>query len=281
MTDTIRCPDCGHENPPGSVSCEACNFPLGGLPLTAPVDATAGTMPPAGSTVASATGTTEAGSGAGPPAPASHAAEPVIVIPRPVRRPRARPPASGMSLSLWLFFGSVMVAVLLWTAINGFHSSNTPVEGANERQQSEADSVRGVLAKDSTNVDAQIALGDILYDTGNWKDAIAHYDAGIARDSSRSNALVDAGVSWYNLSNPTEAERYFRLALSRDPHQPVALFNLGVVYESRQDWDAALEFYHRALQSGPPEGMKQPLMDHMQQVLQKSGKRAPPLPDGH
>ena len=32
MPESKRCPDCGHENPPGSESCEACNFPLAGLP---------------------------------------------------------------------------------------------------------------------------------------------------------------------------------------------------------------------------------------------------------
>jgi Flp pilus assembly protein TadD len=174
----------------------------------------------------------------------------------------------------------VCAVVLIWTAINGFHASNTPVQGATERQQTVADSLHAVLDRDSTNVAANIAMGDVLYDTGNWEQAIHHYQLGVAGDSSRTNALVDLGVSYYNLGNTTEAERHFRLALARDPHQPVALFNLGVVYEAREDWKRALEFFHRALQSDPPEGMKQPLMDHMQAVLQKSGTKAPPLPDG-
>jgi cytochrome c-type biogenesis protein CcmH/NrfG len=248
MPETIRCPDCGHENPAGRTSCEACNFPLTGLPE--------------------------------PPRPPVSSGEPVIVIPRPVRRPRPRPPASGTTLSLWLFFGTVCAVVLIWTAINGFNSSNAPVEGASEHQQGVVDSLRKVLAKDSTRADAQIALADILYDTGNWQEAVAHYRAGIARDSSRTNAIVDLGVSYYNLGNSAEAERDFRLALARDPHQSVALFNLGVVYEAREEWDTALQYFHRALESDPPEGMRPPLMEHMQSVLQKSGKKAPPLPDG-
>jgi tetratricopeptide (TPR) repeat protein len=185
-----------------------------------------------------------------------------------------------MSMSLWLFFGTVCAIVLIWTAVTGYHASNTPVEGASERQQRVADSLRTVLAKDSMDVAANIRMGDLLYDTGNWALAIRHYGRAVARDSSRTDALVDLGVAHYNLSNVAEAERHFRLALARDPHQPVALFNLGVVYEGREDWDTALEFFHRALQSDPPEGMKPPLMEHMTQVLQKSGKQPAPLPDG-
>jgi tetratricopeptide (TPR) repeat protein len=95
-----------------------------------------------------------------------------------------------------------------------------------------------------------------------------------------SHALVDLGVCYYNLGDTPEAERHFTLALRRDPHHPVALFNLGIVHERRSEWERALEYFHRALQSQPPEAMREPLMEAMARVQEKTGKQAAPLPDG-
>ena len=106
-----------------------------------------------------------------------------------------------------------------------------------------------------------------------------HYRSAIARDSNRTSVLVDLGVCYYNLSHADDAERLFRLALVRDPHQPVALFNLGIVYERRSELEKALQYYHHALESGPPEEIKQPIIEAMQRVLKQTGKVAPPLPD--
>ena len=82
------------------------------------------------------------------------------------------------------------------------------------------------------------------------------------------------------MGNAAEAERVFGVALARDPHQPQALFNLGIVAEGRGDNAGALGYFHRALQSAPPEAMKQPIVEAMQRVIKKTGKIAPPLPDG-
>ena len=243
MSDTIRCPDCGHENPRDAESCEACGFPLTSQPMAGP-----------------------------PPAPSPPA---VILPPRPPRRP---PRASNEALSLWLVFGTIMALIVIYVAVKAnVDRAMPPVEGASPTQQTSSDSLRRVLEKDSTNVEAQVRLGDVLYDTANWSEAIVHYRAAVRRDSSLGNALVDLGVCYYNLGDANEAERDFLLALQRDPHQPVALFNLGVVYERRSDAGRALESYHRALQSGPPPEMRQPLIDAMNRVQEKSGKRAPPL----
>jgi hypothetical protein len=52
------------------------------------------------------------------------------------------------------------------------------------------------------------------------------------------------------------------------------------VYERREDYNEALRYFHRAMESDPPEGMKQPLVDAMMNVQKKLGIKAPPLPDG-
>ncbi len=187
----------------------------------------------------------------------------------------------SMPVTLWLFMGVVAAVALVWTAYTSFRKNNEPaVEGSSENQQQEADSLRLVLAQDSTNVPANIALANVLYDTANWAQAIPYYARAIARDSSRVEAIVDMGVCYYNQGDVPHAEQLFNLALAHDPHQPVALFNLGVVAERRDDSQGALKYYHRALESGPPDEMKTVLVQKMQALLKKTGQVPPPLEQG-
>jgi cytochrome c-type biogenesis protein CcmH/NrfG len=249
MSEINRCPDCGHVNPPGSASCEACNFPLS------------------------------------PPEPAAAEPRPSTAapsIPRPRRPLRRRPrPASNQALQLWLLFGFIAAAVVTYVAVKAnLDRASQPIEGSNAEQQKEADRLTAALAKDSTDVDANIALANILYDTGNWSAAVGHYRTAIARDSSRVHAIVDLGVCYYNLGDASQAQRVFLLALEKDPHQPVALFNLGIVHERQSDYAGALQYFHRALESAPPEDMKQTLVEAMQRVQKEAGTSAPPLPGG-
>lgn len=253
MPDPNRCPDCGHLNPPENQYCEQCNFPLAD-PAHAPAD-------PA----------------AAPPPPGAPGTDPLV---RPFRPIRPRPPRvqQPLQMQLWLVFGSLAALLAGYTAIRGFHESNVkPIEGAQVEQQHRADEARAALAKDSTNLEARIALADVLYDTGNWSEAIVHYRSAARQDSDRVTTIVDLGVCYYNLSQPGRAKELFELALRKDPHQPVALFNMGIVAEREERWDDALQFYHRAVQSGPPESMRQPLMEAMQRCQAKTGAKAPPL----
>jgi len=188
---------------------------------------------------------------------------------------------AGQSVSLWLLFGTFAAALLIYTAVKAnLDRARTPVEGAQPNQQQRVDELRDRLAKDSTDASAHVELANVLYDTGNWSDAIVHYRAALRRDSTQASVLVDLGVCYYNLGDSRDAERCFEQALRHDPHQPVALFNLGVVNERREQYDLALQFYHRALESSPPEEMKPVLVSAMQRVQQKTGRKPKPLPDG-
>jgi hypothetical protein len=264
MSDTIRCPDCGHENPRGRAECEACGFPLEmeAADLSGRVTDTPETAP--GSEPA-------AGSAPQPPAGAPY-------LPRPIRRP-PRPRPNAQAATLWLIFGSFCAIVVIGVAIKAnVDRATQPIEGSSPVQQASADSVVALIERDSTNVQARVQLGDILYDTANWSDAIVQYRAAIRMDSSLTPSIVDLGVCYYNLGASEDAERHFLLAIARDPHQPVALFNLGVVYEGRKEYKRALDLFHRSLNSGPPDQMKQAIVAAMERIEQEQGLKAPPLP---
>ncbi|MEK7330166.1 MAG: tetratricopeptide repeat protein [Candidatus Eisenbacteria bacterium] len=246
MSETIRCPDCGHPNPPGSTFCASCHYPL------------------------TEVGAPEKGD-SGP------STTPLVPPRRPVRPRRPRPQANA-ALSLWLGVGAFLALLLVLIAVQAnLKRDNPPVEGSNRDQQVQADAFRAALTRDSTDTRSRVGLADLLFDTGNWPEAIVHYRSAVRQDSSLVMAIVDMGVCYYNLSVPDEAERLFLLALARDPHQPIALFNMGIVYERRGQPEQALKYFHSSLESAPPENMKQALIEAMQRVVKQTGKVAPPL----
>jgi len=263
MTLDPRCPSCGHVNAVDVAQCAQCNFPLR---ETAPAGAPA---------APSSTAASER-----PPA----APEPEISIQRirPIR-PRRPQPQQQLQLQLWLVLGGIAILLVLYTAWKGFQKNNSapvPVAGAQAEQQKEADVARAAIARDSTNVNAQIALANVLYDTANWPEAIVHYRSALRLDSTRVTTMVDLGVCYYSLSQPDEAEALFKKALTIDPNQPVALFNLGIVAEQRGQDQQALDDYHHAMRSNPPQNVADGLNQAMKRVMDKLGKKAPPIPGG-
>jgi tetratricopeptide (TPR) repeat protein len=279
-SETIACPSCGTRNPAEAVACAQCNFPLRNDP--AAVDAAADAA--ASATVmreptpqeAEATATTSEDPEVAATETSASGFDPG---PRPVRRARPRPAAmQPIQVQIWLFAGAAIVLGIVYFAAQGFWTSNAvPVAGARPEQQQRADLARQVLERDSTNLEARIELANVLYDTGNWTEAIVHYRSAERLDPKRSTTIVDLGVCYYNLGQFAAADSLFHRALDLDSHQVFALFNLGIVAESRERWDEALGYFHRALQSGPPDAMKPPLQEHLQAVMAKAGKKPPPL----
>jgi tetratricopeptide (TPR) repeat protein len=289
MSKTVHCPDCGFDNAEGSASCAHCNFPLVAQEAAHAASVAAASGPAASGAAASANAASAPGDAAPPKtqaAPAAHA-EPdtEFVVPR-MRPPRGRRVRRAgpepQALSIWLMAAVVAVVVAIVVAIRGYKQTNptSHVDGANQEQLKAADQFRAQLAQDSTDIQANIGLANVLFDTGNWSEAIIRYRAAIARDSTRATTFVDLGVCYYNLGDAGTAEQMFRLGLQRDPQQPVALFNMGVVAESKGDNQTALKYFHQALDNHPPEGMNQSIMDAMKRVQTAIGKTGGKLPEG-
>ena len=187
-------------------------------------------------------------------------------------------------MQLWLVAGVAIVLGIIYFAAQGFWKTNAnlkPVEGAKPEQAQAAELARRTLERDSTNLAARLELANVLFDTGNWSEAIIHYKSAERLDPQRATTTVDMGVCYFNLSQFAAAESLFKHALTLDPQQPVALFNLGIVSEGQSRFPEALDYYHRAMQANPPEGMKQPLLDHLKAVMDKTGKTPPPIGQGN
>ncbi len=271
MSEQVVCPGCGALNPAGGEACSQCNFPLSGAIPAAPAKPNVAVQapPPAAPALPA------------PPAPSKPSAPVRGFDPgaRPVRPRRTRPDSmQPVQMQLWLVAGVAVVLGIVYFAAQGFQKTNQPaVAGANPQVQQRADLARATLAKDSTNLMARIELANVLYDTANWSDAIIQYKSALRLDPMRSTTVVDLGVCYYNLGQFAAAETLFTHALTLDPKQVVALFNLGIVAESQEHYDQATTYFHQAMEAGPPEDMKKLLLEHLQNVMSKTGKTPPPL----
>lgn len=217
--------------------------------------------------------------------PAADDASPLAAAPsemelrrvRPIRTRAPRAGQDGMSQQLWMLIGGAAIALLLWQAFTGFRQSNSqPIAGAKPDQQKVVDQARAAIAKDSLDLQAQIMLADVLYDTANWTEAIVHYRTANRIDPTRVSTVVDLGVCYYNLGDPLTARTLFEKALELDPQHPVALFNMGIVAESQMNDAQALDFFRRAKAANPPPGMMQPLEDHVRTVTERMKGATPP-----
>jgi len=270
MSTPIKCPSCGYWNDPSVSECTNCNFPLHGD--TALIRQHDDALRPAPI--------------AAPPAEAvpNEAPEPVapaidIRRVRPIRTRPPRAPMDGTSQQLWMVVGGIAIALLVWQAFTGFNQSNNkPVAGAKPEQQKIIDQAREAIAADSTDLQARIALADVMYDTANWSEAIVHYRTANRLDPTRVTTVVDLGVCYYNLGDASTAKTLFTKALEMDPKQPVALFNLGVVAEFEKDEQKALEYYQLAQGANPPPGMVQPLEERIKGATAKLKGPQPSAP---
>jgi len=198
--------------------------------------------------------------------------------PSPHRRRKRPNTMQPVQMQLWLFSAAVVVIILVVFAIKGAHQTNRPtVAGAQPDQQRFADQARQTLELDSTNVAARIDLANILFDTGNWSEAIVHYRSAARLDPNRATTIVDMGVCYYNLGQFAAAESLFQHALTLDSRQVFAMFNLGIVAERQGQWKEAQTYYHRAMETGVPEQMRPVLEQHLQDVMKKTGASPPPL----
>jgi len=235
MPDTIRCPGCGQENPADRPRCGGCDRPLR------------------------------------PAADEPAAAEPVIFLRRPERRLRPRP-ALANPLVLWGSVAAVVGVAVIYNVYTGaYRRGPAPIEGATPAQQRAADSLRVVLGRDSTDVSALVALGDVFYDTANWRQAADRYERALALDSSRVRVLVDLGVCRYNDGDAAAAERILQRALRREPGNARALFNLGVLHEVAGDDAGALGFYQRTLAAGAAGPVARAAWQHVQDIRRRAG----------
>jgi tetratricopeptide (TPR) repeat protein len=88
--------------------------------------------------------------------------------------------------------------------------------------------LESLAARDKSNVQVRLELGNLLMDHGRYEDAARWLREALALKPDSTDALVDLGACLLNLSRPADALAELEKALEVDPGHKKALFNKGL-----------------------------------------------------
>lgn len=95
-------------------------------------------------------------------------------------------------------------------------------------------------------------VGNIYYDTQNYKDAIEFYSKSLEADPKNADVRTDLGTSYYYLGDTDRAMEEFHNVLKRDPKHAQTMFNIGMVqWQGRGDVKAAVATWEQLLKVAP------------------------------
>lgn len=112
--------------------------------------------------------------------------------------------------------------------------------------------LKNIVAKDPTNFQAWVALGNEYFDSNQFMDAIEAYDKALAIKPDSPNVLTDQGVMFKRLGWFDRAIGNFTKANEIDPSHATSVYNLGIVYRyDLQDFPKAQEAWTKFLEINP------------------------------
>ena len=108
------------------------------------------------------------------------------------------------------------------------------------------------LNKDSQDIDAAIALGNIYYDLGDAGQSILYYQRALAINPDLSGVRTDLGTMCWRNDDISLAEQAFREAIARDPSFGHAYVNLGLLlHRAKNDVNEARSVWQQLLTVNP------------------------------
>jgi tetratricopeptide (TPR) repeat protein len=171
-----------------------------------------------------------------------------------------RPPRGGGDTGppSWIWVG-VGLAALVAVLVSAIQIARQPaplsIPGATKPQLATAESLRVVLRRDTTAVAPNVALGNLFYDTNNYKEAIPYYERALRKDPSHNDVRVDLGVAHHYAGNQELALSLLREAVRVDSTHAIAWFDLAIIQESLGMREEARQNFLRARALPGPEAM--------------------------
>ncbi len=135
--------------------------------------------------------------------------------------------------------------------------------------EEEVQAARDQLAADPENAELNINMGNILFDSQKYQEAVDYYAKAIAKQPNNADVLVDAGVCYFNMKDLTKANQYFNLALKANPQHINALYNLGIVALQNSEADKLIQYWTRLQEIAPSSQQAVRASQILQQIHQE------------
>jgi tetratricopeptide (TPR) repeat protein len=110
---------------------------------------------------------------------------------------------------------------------------------------------RATLADDPTNVEANIGIGNMMFDAGKWDKAIEHYTVALEKDPTNADARVDRAIAYHTIGQNEKAFTEMKRVTKETPDHKNAWLNLGVVAGAIGDRKTNIEAWEHYLKLEP------------------------------
>ncbi len=107
------------------------------------------------------------------------------------------------------------------------------------------------LEQDPNNVQLNIQMGNLLFDSQKFEEAIPYYNNALKVEPNNPDVIVDLGVCYFNLEDYNKAKDLFEQALDKNPNHVNALYNLGVVAVRLREMDVLMESWSKLVEVAP------------------------------
>jgi Flp pilus assembly protein TadD len=184
---------------------------------------------------------------------------------RPASETRPRPAEAGAVLP-----GGAAAAGTSAVAGPGREAPKGPAD------PDEVRTLESLAARDKSNVQARVELGNLLMDHEQYEDAARWYREALALRPEDNDVRVDLGACLLNSGKGPDAIAEFDRALQKDPAHKKAMFNKGLALmqagrsaEAAAVWDGLLKRY-------PGDPQLQGLQDQVDRLRAGKGPAAGP-----
>ncbi len=110
---------------------------------------------------------------------------------------------------------------------------------------------RQTLARDPGNVAANIGLGNLLFDSGQWPRAVEHYQRALEKAPGNADVRVDMAIALHNMGQNDQAKKEMERVTREQPTHLNAWLNLGVVAATIDDRATAIRAWEQYLKLAP------------------------------
>ena len=154
-----------------------------------------------------------------------------------------------------------------------------PAQTAPPFDQSRATALEATIAKNGSDVESRVQLGDLYFDAERFADATRWYEDALKINPKHVNASTDLGIAYYYMNQPDRALQQFERSLSVDPKHTKTLLNLGIVRAfGKQDLEGAAKAWQEVIDlapSSPEAGMARQALQGLRSAHPQGGTSSP------
>jgi predicted Zn-dependent protease len=125
---------------------------------------------------------------------------------------------------------------------------------------------RNVLAEDPANVEANVGMGNLMFDSNKWDQAIEYYSKALESDPDNADVRVDRAIAYHTLGQNQKAFEEMKRVTKERPSHKNAWLNLGVVAGAMGDRKTNIEAWEQYLKLEPAGPHSSTIRDELARV---------------